>query len=153
MADTLLGRDHTVYAISETRRASMCDLLAAFERHGNSRMTDPHPKAGLPPVYRVDGELKITHGRSLHEPVAVAMVNLNHTRAGGNLIRQLKPEQIATLIQTQTRDVPEQRMGTLERSPATLVRQGRISRDDALKASNHRQLPIDELSRDEGEAS
>ncbi|MEP0846402.1 MAG: PilT/PilU family type 4a pilus ATPase [Phycisphaerae bacterium] len=78
-----------------------------------------------------------------------AMEILNNTYAVANLIRQVKPEQIATLIQTQTRDVPEQRMSTLEHSLAVLVRQGRITRDDALKSANHPQLLIDELQRDD----
>lgn len=79
----------------------------------------------------------------------VAMEILNNTYAVANLIRQVKPEQIATLIQTQTRDVPEQRMSTLEHSLAVLVRQGRITRDDALKAANHPQLLMDDMQRDE----
>ncbi len=79
----------------------------------------------------------------------VAMEILNNTYAVANLIRQVKPEQIATLIQTQTRDVTEQRMSTLEHSLAVLVRRGAVSRDDALKAANHPQLLADELSRDD----
>lgn len=79
----------------------------------------------------------------------VAMEILNNTYAVANLIRQVKPEQIATLIQTQTRDVSEQRMSTLEHSLAVLVRQGRVTRDDALKAANHPQLLMDEMQRDE----
>jgi twitching motility protein PilT len=77
----------------------------------------------------------------------VAMEILNNTYALSNLIRQLKPEQIFTLLQTHTRDVPEQRMTTFERSLARLVRDGKISRAEAERSANHPQILADELAR------
>ena len=83
------------------------------------------------------------------EPGRVAVMEiLNNTYAVSNLIRQLKPEQIYTLLQTHTRDVPEQRMTTFERSLARLVRAGKISRAEAERAANHPQILADELKRE-----
>jgi twitching motility protein PilT len=79
---------------------------------------------------------------------AVAMEILNNTYAVSNLIRQVKPEQIFTLLQTHTRDVPEQRMTTFERSLARLVRAGKISPAEAERSANHPQILADELARD-----
>ncbi len=59
--------DEPIYAMSGKRRASMHDLLRPFARHGTSHMTDLHLKVGLPPVYRVDGQLKITNGQPLDD--------------------------------------------------------------------------------------
>lgn len=59
--------DEPIYAMSSTRRGSMHDLLRPFVRHGTSHMTDLHLKVGLPPVYRVDGQLKITNGQPLDD--------------------------------------------------------------------------------------
>ncbi len=82
-------------------------------------------------------------------PGRVAVMEiLNNTYALSNLIRQLKPEQIYTVLQTHTRDVPEQRMTTYERSLARLVRAGKISRAEAERAANHPQILADELKRE-----
>lgn len=59
--------DDKVYAISENKRMSLRDLLAAFRRHGAARVTDLHMKVGLPPIYRVDGQLKRTNGAPLDD--------------------------------------------------------------------------------------
>ena len=77
-----------------------------------------------------------------------AMEILNNTFGISNLIRQLKPEQIYTLMQTHTRDEPEQRKVTFERSLAKLVRAGRISRAEAERAANHPQVLADELTQE-----
>jgi twitching motility protein PilT len=79
----------------------------------------------------------------------LAMEILNNTYAISNLIRQVKPEQIFTLLQTHTRDEPEQRMTTFERSLAMLVRAGKISKAEAQRSANHPQILADELERTE----
>ncbi len=78
----------------------------------------------------------------------VAMEILNNSYAISNLIRQVKPEQIYSLLQTHSRDVPEQRMTTFERSLAKLVRAGKISRAEAERSANHPQILADELKRE-----
>ncbi len=79
----------------------------------------------------------------------VAMEILNNTYAVSNLIRQIKPEQIFTLLQTHTRDVPEQRMTTFERSLARLVRASKISLAEAERSANHPQILADDLAREQ----
>ncbi len=79
-----------------------------------------------------------------------AMEVLNNTYGVSNLIRLQKIEQIYSQMQSQTRDVPEQRMTTLERSLARLVRAGAVSPLEAEKYANHPQSFLDEMSRVEG---
>ncbi len=83
------------------------------------------------------------------QPGRVACMEiLNNTYAISNLIRQIKPEQIYSLLQTHTRDIPEQRMTTFERTLARLHRAGKISRAEAERAANHPQILADELNRE-----
>lgn len=77
----------------------------------------------------------------------VAMEILNNTYAMSNLIRLAKMEQVYTQLQTRTKDVPEERMTTLERSLATLVHRGLISPHEAEKWANHPSALMDELQR------
>lgn len=77
----------------------------------------------------------------------VAMEILNNTGAVGNLIRQIKPEHIYSLLQTNTRDEPGHRMRTLERSLAELVSQGKIARHEAERAANKPASFEDEMKR------
>lgn len=46
------------YAASPTERFCLQDLLNFFEKHGSLRVSDLHMKVGLPPIYRVDGNLQ-----------------------------------------------------------------------------------------------
>lgn len=83
----------------------------------------------------------------------VAMEILHNNFGLSNLIRQQRPEQMFSLMQTQNRDVPAQRMCTLERSLAQLVRSGDISREEAMLAANHPPLLEDDLSREKSSSS
>ncbi len=78
----------------------------------------------------------------------VAMEILHNTFATANLLRQNRPEQIYTLLQTQIRDVTAQRCCTLERSLAQFVRAGQITREEAEMAANQPVALADELNRD-----
>ncbi len=77
----------------------------------------------------------------------VAMELLNNTYSVGNLIRQGKVEQIYSQLQTRTRDVPDERNVTLERSLALLVRAGLINPLEAEKWTNHPNAFLDEMQR------
>lgn len=77
----------------------------------------------------------------------VAMEILNNTYGVSNLIRQAKVEQVYSLIQTRTKDVPEERMITLERSLAMLVRDGVVAALEAEKWANHPGAFLDEMQR------
>ena len=76
---------------------------------------------------------------------AVAMEVLNNSYALGNLIRLRKMEQIYSFLQTRTKDVPEERMITLERSLALLVLENVIEPLEAEKWANHPQTFLDEM--------
>ncbi|RPI63634.1 MAG: PilT/PilU family type 4a pilus ATPase [Planctomycetaceae bacterium] len=63
----------------------------------------------------------------------VAMEILNNIYSVSNLIRVRKLEQLYTQLQTRTKDVPEERMTSMERSLARLVKQGQITPLEAEK--------------------
>jgi len=81
----------------------------------------------------------------------VSMEILNNTYAVANLIRLAKMEQLYTYLQTRTKDIPEERMVTNERSLATLVAQGCITALEAEKWANHPVTFMDELQRVRGD--
>jgi Tfp pilus assembly pilus retraction ATPase PilT len=76
---------------------------------------------------------------------------LTNTYAMANLIRLAKIEQIYSLLQTRTKDTPEERMCTMERSLARLVRDGTVTAMEAEKWANHHGAFIDELQHAERE--
>jgi twitching motility protein PilT len=90
---------------------------------------------------------KLIPRQDRHGRIAVMEI-LNNTFSVANLIRQVKLEQIYSLIQTHTRDEPAQRMTTLERTLATLVKAGTISRAEAERACNEPRVLEDELQRE-----
>ena len=75
----------------------------------------------------------------------VAMEILNNIYAVSNLIRMRKLEQIYTLLQTRTKDIPEERMITMERSLAMLVRDGKVDAREAERYADDVQAYLDEL--------
>ncbi|MGD8452046.1 MAG: PilT/PilU family type 4a pilus ATPase [Phycisphaerae bacterium] len=77
----------------------------------------------------------------------VAMEVLNNTYAVSNLIRLVKLEQIYTQLQSRTKDIPEERMITLERSLAKLALAGEITPMEAEKWANHPKAFLDELQQ------
>ena len=78
----------------------------------------------------------------------VAMEILNNTYAAANMIRQVKLDQMFTLLQTQTRDEPGQRMISLEKCLAQHCRNGFITRAEAERAANHPQILLDEMDQE-----
>lgn len=70
----LTGIDRGLYALSPERTLSLRDLLNYFERHGKMRISDLHLKAGLPPVYRLDGNLQRLKGDPLDRPTMEKIV-------------------------------------------------------------------------------
>jgi len=87
-------------------------------------------------IPRADGEGRV-----------VAMEIANNSYALANMIRLRKVEQIYNVLQTQTKDLPAERMITLERSLAWLVRDERITAAEAEKWANHPSALFDELGR------
>lgn len=82
-----------------------------------------------------------TYGR------VACMEVLNNTYSVANLVRQVKLDQIYSIMQTHTRDEPAQRMTTLERSLAMLVKKGMVSQIDAERVANEPRVLEDELKR------
>jgi twitching motility protein PilT len=76
-----------------------------------------------------------------------AMEILQNSYAVGNLIRLRKVEQLYSCMQTQTKDTTAERMVTLERSLAELVKEGAVTPLEAEKWANHPATFIDEMKR------
>jgi len=77
----------------------------------------------------------------------VAMEILNNTYSVANLIRTGKIEQLYTQLQTRTKDIPAERMVTMERSLATLAAEGIVNPMEAEKWANNVSAFLDEMSR------
>lgn len=77
----------------------------------------------------------------------LAMEVLHCNYAVSNLIRQMKLEHIYSVMQTQTQDTSEQRMCTLERTLARMVRTGMIDVFEAERQANKVSSLADELQR------
>ncbi|MBI5763316.1 MAG: PilT/PilU family type 4a pilus ATPase [Planctomycetes bacterium] len=75
----------------------------------------------------------------------VAMEILNNIYSVSNLIRLTKTEQLYSQLQTRTKDTPEERMTTLERSLANLVRTGTITPLEAEKWANNPSAFVEEM--------
>ena len=80
---------------------------------------------------------------------AMAMEILNNTYAIANMIRLRKLEQMYTQLQTKIKDVPAERMTTMERSLAQLVRAGTVTPLEAERWAEDRNAFLDEMQRAE----
>jgi len=76
-----------------------------------------------------------------------AMEIATNNYAVANLIRLQKVEQLYTMLQTRTKDVPAERMTTLERSLANLVQRGIVTAQEAQLHANNAPTFLDELER------
>ncbi|MBC8472265.1 MAG: PilT/PilU family type 4a pilus ATPase [Planctomycetes bacterium] len=77
----------------------------------------------------------------------VAMEILNNNYACANLIRTGKVEQIYSQLQTKTRNRPDEKMMTLERHLATLVKEDKIDLLEAKKWANDLKCFTDAMQR------
>lgn len=134
---------HLVFSTLHTRdaRGSITRVLDMFPE-GQQDEVSNQLSLGLSHVLsqklipRADGQGRVA-----------AMEVLNNTYAVSNLIRLVKLEQIYTQLQSRTKDVPEERMITLERSLARLVKQGIVTPEEAQKWANHPNAFLDELQQ------
>lgn len=77
----------------------------------------------------------------------VAMEILNNSYSVANLIRLRKLEQLYSQLQIRSRDVPEERMITMERSLARLVHAEIVTAQEAEKWAEDRAAFLDELKQ------
>src|SRR4030042_383627 len=63
-----------VYSTENLGKWSILDMLAYFEEKGAMRVSDLHIKIGVPPVYRIDGELVKLKGLSITEEMAKQLI-------------------------------------------------------------------------------
>jgi twitching motility protein PilT len=63
-----------VYSTENLGKWSILDMLAYFEEKGAMRVSDLHIKVGVPPVYRIDGELVKLKGLTVTEEIAKQLI-------------------------------------------------------------------------------
>ncbi len=63
-----------VYSTENLGNWSILDMLAYFEEKGAMRVSDLHIKVGVPPVYRIDGELVKLKGLVVTEEIAKQLI-------------------------------------------------------------------------------
>ncbi|MFA5238420.1 MAG: PilT/PilU family type 4a pilus ATPase [Phycisphaerae bacterium] len=63
-----------VYSTENFGKWSILDMLAYFEEKGAMRVSDLHIKIGVPPVYRVDGDLVKLKGPAITEEIAKQLI-------------------------------------------------------------------------------
>ena len=68
--------DTKVYRDAAGRQVSVRDLLDYFASQGSMRVSDLHLKAGRPPVYRVDGDLRPLDGPPLEADTVRGMASV-----------------------------------------------------------------------------
>jgi twitching motility protein PilT len=76
----------------------------------------------------------------------VAMEILNNNYAVANLIRKGKVEQIYSIIQVKTKNQPDERMLTMERHLAQLVKAGEVDMHEAQKWANDLKCFVDAMN-------
>jgi twitching motility protein PilT len=63
-----------VYSTENLGKWSILDMLAYFEEKGAMRVSDLHIKIGVPPVYRIDGDLVKLKGLTITEEIAKQLI-------------------------------------------------------------------------------
>jgi len=66
--------DAKVYAPEKAGPMSIADMLAYFEEMGAMRVSDLHIKVGVPPTYRIDGNLVKLKGPPVTEDIAEQLI-------------------------------------------------------------------------------
>ncbi|MDP7162355.1 MAG: ATPase, T2SS/T4P/T4SS family, partial [Phycisphaerae bacterium] len=134
---------HLVFSTLHTRdaRGTVTRVLDMFPP---SRQSEVSSQLSLGLAYVICQKLL---PRSDGQGRVVAMEILHNTYGVANLIRNGKIEQIYSQLQTRTRDVPQERMMTLERSLAMLAGAGKVEPREAEMWANDRNSFLDELKR------
>jgi twitching motility protein PilT len=78
-----------------------------------------------------------------------AMEILNNNYACANMIRTGKVEQLYSLLQTKTRDRPDEKMIAMEKHLAMLVKQDRIELQEAKRWANNMKVFLDAMRQEE----
>ena len=134
---------HLVFSTLHTRdvRGTITRLLDMFPP---TRQDETASQLSLGLAYVLSQKLV---PRSDGEGRVVAMEVLNNIYGVANLIRTGKLEQLYSQLQTRTRDIVQERMTTLERSLASLVRAGKVAPLEAERWANDRNAFFDEMQR------
>ena len=145
IAMTLMAAEtgHLVFSTLHTRDAvgSITRILDYFPE---GRQNEVRNQLSLGLVYIISQKLipkKDGTGR------VIAMEILNNNYACANLIRTGKLEQIYSIMQTKTKDLPDQKMITMESHLAKLVKANTVDLLEAQKWANDHTCFLDTMQR------
>jgi twitching motility protein PilT len=146
IAMTLMAAEtgHLVFSTLHTRDATGT-ITRILDYFPAGRQAEVRNQLSLGLAYIVSQKLvpkKDASGR------IVAMEILNNNYACANLIRLGKVEQIYSQLQTKTRNKPDEKMTTMERHLATLVKQDKVDLLEAKKWANDIKCFLDAIQRD-----
>jgi twitching motility protein PilT len=146
IAMTLMAAEtgHLVFSTLHTRDATGT-ITRILDYFPAGRQAEVRNQLSLGLAYIVSQKLvpkKDASGR------IVAMEILNNNYACANLIRVGKVEQIYSQLQTKTRNMPDEKMMTLEKHMATLVKQDKVDLLEAKKWANDIKSFLDAMQRD-----
>jgi twitching motility protein PilT len=134
---------HLVFSTLHTRDATGT-ITRILDYFPSGRQSEVRNQMSLGLAYIVSQKLvpkKSGDGR------LVAMEILNNNYACANLIRTGKVEQIYSQLQTKTRNKPDEKMMTIERHLATLVKEDKIDLLEAKKWANDLKCFTDAMQR------
>jgi twitching motility protein PilT len=134
---------HLVFSTLHTRDATGT-ITRILDYFPSGRQSEVRNQMSLGLAYIISQKLipkKSGDGR------LVAMEILNNNYACANLIRTGKVEQIYSQLQTKTRNKPDEKMTTLERHLATLVKEDKIDLLEAKKWANDLKCFTDAMQR------
>ena len=134
---------HLVFSTLHTRDAT-CTITRILDYFPEGRQSEVRNQMSLGLAYIICQKLvpkKDGTGR------LVAMEILNNNYACANLIRTGKVEQIYSQLQTKTRNRPDEKMMTMERHLATLVKADKIDLLEAKKWANDLKCFTDAMQR------
>ena len=144
MTLTAAETGHLVFSTLHTRDVSG-SITRILDYFGPGRQDEVRNQLSLGLAYVISQKLvprKTGNGR------IVAMEILNNNYASANLIRTGKIEQIYSILQTKTKDRPDEQMITMERHLARLVKTDQVDLLEAQKWANDPKSFVDAMSID-----
>jgi twitching motility protein PilT len=145
IAMTLMAAEtgHLVFSTLHTRDATGT-ITRILDYFPSGRQAEVRNQLSLGLAYIVSQKLVPKNDASGR---IVAMEILNNNYACANLIRTGKIEQIYSQLQTKTRDVPDEKMITLEKHLAMLVKEDKIDLLEAKRWANDLKCFADAMQR------
>jgi twitching motility protein PilT len=145
IAMTLMAAEtgHLVFSTLHTRDAAGT-ITRILDYFPEGRQAEVRNQLSLGLAYIISQKL-VPKADGTGRVAAIEILNNNYACA--NLIRHGKVEQIYTQLQTKTRNRPDEKMITMEKHLAMLVKQGRVDLLEAKKWANNLKTFVDAMQQ------